>query len=94
MASLPETARQRAGYELFMVQVGRDPADFKPMPRVGPGAYEIRVRGEAGGLRVIYVAKFENAVYVLHVFQKRTRRTSQADIELAAARYKSIGAKA
>ena len=94
LASFPETARRRAGYELFMVQVGREPADFKPLPRVGPGAYEIRVRDEVGAFRVIYVAKFEDALYVLHAFQKRTRKTSQADIELAAARYKSIGAKA
>ena len=77
-----------------MVQVGREPADFKPLPSVGPGAYEIRVRDDAGAFRVIYVAKFEDAVYVLHAFQKKTRRTSQADIELARARYKAIGAKA
>ncbi len=92
--SFPEAARRRAGYELFMIQAGREPADFKPLPRVGPGAYELRVRDEAGAFRVIYVAKFEEAVYVLHAFQKKTRKTSQADLELAAARYKSIGAKA
>ena len=74
-----------------MVQVGREPADFKPIPSVGPGAYEIRVRDEAGAFRVIYVAKFEHAVYVLHAFQKKTRKTPQADIELAASRYKIIG---
>jgi phage-related protein len=94
LVAFPEAARRRAGYQLFMVQVGREPADFKPLPRVGPGAFEIRVRDDAGAFRVIYVAKFEDAVYVLHAFQKKTRRTSQADIELAAARYKSIGAKA
>lgn len=92
--AFPETARRRAGYELFMVQLGREPANFKPMPRVGPGAYEIRVRDDAGAFRVIYVAKLEDAVYVLHAFQKKTRRTSQADIDLASARYKSIGAGA
>ena len=92
--AFPETARRRAGHELFMVQVGREPADFKSLPSVGPGAYEIRVRDDAGAFRVIYVARFEDAVYVLHAFQKKTRRTSQADIELARARYKSIGAKA
>ena len=77
-----------------MVQAGREPADFKPLTRVGPGAFEIRVRDDAGAFPVIYVAKFEDAVYVLHAFQKKTRRTSRADIELASARYKSIGAKA
>jgi phage-related protein len=49
------------------------------------------VRDEAGAFRVIYVAKFEHAVYVLHAFQKKTRKTPQADIELAANRYKMIG---
>ena len=91
LAGFPESARRRAGYELFMVQVGREPADFKPMPSVGPGAYEIRVRDEAGAFRVIYVAKFEDAVYVLHAFQKKTRKTPRADIALAASRYKMIG---
>jgi len=76
-------SRENAGYcRLF----------FKPIPRVGPGAYEIRVGDEAGAFRVIYVAKFRDAVHVLHAFQKKTRRTSQADIELAARRYKAIGA--
>src|SRR5258707_14856196 len=77
--------------ELFMVQVGREPADFKPLPTVGSGAYEIRIRDAAGAFRVVYVAKLEEAVYVLHAFQKKTRKTSQTDIKLAAQRYKLIG---
>ena len=68
-----------------------EPADFKPIPSVGPGAYEIRVQDEAGAFRVIYVAKFEQAVYVLHALQKKTRKTVKADIELAARRYTLIG---
>jgi phage-related protein len=80
--------RRRAGYELFMVQVGREAGDFKPIPSVGPGAYEIRVRDEAGAFRVIYVAKFEHAVYVLYAFQKTPLKTAKPDIELAARRYK------
>lgn len=90
LAHFPEAARRRAGHELFMVQVGRTPSDFKPMPDVGPGAYEIRVRDEAGAFRVIYVAKFEDAVYILHAFQKKTRETAKADIDLATRRYKLI----
>lgn len=76
---------------MFMVQVGREPADFKPVPGVGPGVYEIRVRDEAGAFRVIYVATFETAVYVLHAFQKKTRKTPRVDVELAARRYRMIG---
>ena len=91
LGAFPELARRAAGYELYMVQVGRNPADFKPIPTVGSGAYEIRVRDEAGAFRVIYVAKFEEAVYVLHAFQKKTRNTSKADLVLAAQRYGLIG---
>lgn len=90
LARFPETARRHAGHELFMVQVGRTPSDFKPMPDVGAGAYEIRVGDEAGAFRVIYVEKFDDAVYVLHAFQKKTQETAKADIDLAARRYKLI----
>jgi len=83
-------ARHRAGYQLERVQRGLEPEDFKPMRAVGAGVYEIRVRDEAGAFRVMYVAKFEQAVYVLHAFQKKTQKTTQADIELAARRYREL----
>ena len=66
------------------------PVDFKPMKEVGKGTYEIRVHLN-GEWRVIYVAKFANAVYVLHAFEKKTQKTGQNDIELAKQRYKLIG---
>jgi len=65
--------------------------DFKPLPDVGPGAHEIRVRDAARAFRVIFVAKFKDSVYVLHAFQKKTRKTSRMDIELAKRRYRMIG---
>ena len=66
----------------MVVQFGGTPTDFKPMSSVGAGAYEVRVRIE-GAWRAIYVAKFAEAVYVLHAFQKKTQQTSKADIDLA-----------
>ena len=75
------------------VQFGGEPKNFKSMPTVGTGAYEIRVRDESGAYRAIYVAKFEAAVYVLHAFQKKSQQTAKMDIELAKARYKLIGGK-
>ena len=91
LAAFPELAHRQAGYELFMVQVGREPADFKPLPAVGSSAYEIRLRDASGAFCVVYVAKFEKAVYVLHAFQKKTQKTSRADIELAVQRYRLSG---
>jgi phage-related protein len=92
LSAFPELARRRAGYELFMVQVGREPNDWKPMPSVGPGACEIRVRDPAGAFRVMYVARLGSAVYVLHAFQKKSQKTARRDIELARARYRAAKA--
>ena len=92
LSAFPESVRRRAGHELFMVQVGRDPDDWKAMPSVGTGACEIRVRDPAGAFRVIYIAKFEHAVYVLHAFQKKTQKTARADLRLARNRYREAKA--
>ena len=82
-------AMRRAGQELRLVQAGEAPDDWKPMPSVGLGVNEIRVR-VGGAYRVIYVAKFADAVYVLHAFQKKSRKTGRLDIELARQRYKTL----
>jgi phage-related protein len=86
----PSAVRDALGAELGVVQRGRMPTDFKPMPAVGKGAFEIRVHLE-GAWRLIFVAKFKDAIYVLHAFQKKTQQTPKADIDLARARYRSIG---
>ena len=90
LRSFPDEARRAAGFELYAIQRGLEPDDWKPMPAVGPGAREIRIR-VLGQWRVIYVAKLRDAVYVLHSFQKKSRKTSLQDIELARQRYKQIG---
>jgi len=80
--SFPDAARQIAGFQLWRVQRGLEPNDWKPMPSVGPGVQEIRIHTGAEH-RVLYVAKFAEAVYVLHAFEKRTRRTPQDVLDLA-----------
>jgi phage-related protein len=89
---MPQAVRHAVGVESMVVQFGGAPSDFKPLPAVGEGAYEIRVWDAAGTFRVLYVAKFAEAVYVLHAFQKKTQKTSKSDLELGARRYKLIGA--
>ena len=90
LRDFPAAARHAIGVELMRVQFGGMPTNFKPLKEAGSGAYEIRVHLD-GAWRVIYVAKFEKAIYVLHAFQKKTQKTAQSDIELAAKRYKVIG---
>jgi phage-related protein len=93
LAAMPASVRHDIGVQLMRVQFGSYPTDFKPIPAVGVGVYEIRVRDASGAYRAMYVAKFEVAVYVLHAFQKKTQQTAKTDIELGKARYKLIGAK-
>jgi phage-related protein len=90
LRSFPESARRRVGQQIDMLQRGRDPDDWKAMSAVGPGVQEIRVRDEHGIFRVIYVARFADAVFVLHCFQKKSQKTSKADIDLASRRYKEL----
>ena len=90
LRNFPDEARKAAGYELYAVQSGLEPGDWKPIPRVGRGVKEIRIH-VLGEWRIMYVAQFEEAVYVLHSFQKKTRKTTQHDIDLARKRFKQIG---
>ena len=85
----PPEARHEAGVQLGLVQVDAEPSDWKPMPAVGLGVNEIRVRA-GGAYRLIYVAKFAEAVYVLHAFEKKSRKTAQTDIKLARRRFRSL----
>lgn len=89
LGAFPAAVRKAAGFELWQVQEGLMPSDFKPLLEVGPGAYEIRVH-VGGEWRVIFVARFADAVYVLHAFHKKTRKTGRPDIELARRRYRQI----
>ena len=85
----PADARREMGHQLERIQGGREPSDWKPLPSVGLGVKEVRVRtGDA--FRLVYLAKFEEAVYVLHAFQKKSEKTAQADIELARRRFRAL----
>lgn len=90
LAKFPAEARRTAGFQLDLVQRGLDPVDWKPFWSAGPGAMELRVRDSAGAFRVVYVAKFDDAVYVLHAFQERGRKTARLDVELARVRYAEL----
>jgi len=86
----PVGAKREAGGELLRVQSGDEPSDWKPMKTIGPGVAEIRISDETGAFRVIYVAKFEEAVYVLHCFEKRQQKTSRTDLDLSTRRYRDL----
>jgi phage-related protein len=91
ISDFPDPAKERVGYELYKVQEGLLPTDFKPLKDVGDGAYEIREHDDSNNeFRVVYVAKFDESIYVLHAFSKKTQKTRKADINLAETRYRAV----
>jgi phage-related protein len=90
LLAFPKAPRKEAGFQLGKVQAGLDPTDWKPFDEVGAGTREIRIGDTRGIFRVMHVAKFEEAIYVLHCFQKKTQSTSKQDKDIAAARYRAV----
>ena len=83
-------ARKEAGHQLSQVQAGLEPDHWKPFEEVGAGTKEVIIDVDDGWFRVMYIAKFPEAVYVLHCFKKKTNTTSKKDKEVAAIRYKAV----
>lgn len=81
-----DIVKQEIGYNLDKVQRGLEPHDWKPIPLVGQGVKEIRIHQE-NEYRVLYIAKFEESIYILHAFVKKTEQTLKKDIGLAKQRY-------
>jgi phage-related protein len=90
LRAFPETARREAGHQLDRVQRGLNPDDWRPMSVIGQGVREVRIRDKAGSFRVFYIAIFAEAIYVLHVLQKKTQRTAKRDLDLAASRFREL----
>src|SRR3990172_8844941 len=90
LKAFPAAVMDDMGHQLFLVQCGLEPDDWKPVTTVGTGVKEIRVKDDAGIFRTVYWATRPEAVYVLHCFQKKTQQTAQRDIELARKRLKDV----
>ena len=90
LVAFPQDPRREAGFQLGKVQAGIEPTDWKPFDDVGSGTKEIRIKDASGIYRVLYVVKFEEAIYILHCFQKKTQVTSKQDKAIAEARYRAV----
>ena len=90
LRSFSPAARREAGFQLDLVQDGLEPTDWKPFGSVGPGVREIRISDRDSAFRVMYVAMIADAVYVLHCFEKKSRKTELTDVRLAKARFDGL----
>ena len=89
LVAFPDIVKQAAGFQLHLIQKGKDPDDWKPMQSIGAGVREIRVHAE-GEHRIIYIAKFEEGIYVLHAFQKKGQKTTKKDLDIARVRLREV----
>lgn len=90
LLAFSDEPRRAAGFQLSKVQAGLEPEDWRAFDEVGAGTREIRIRESSGIYRVMYVAKFEEALYILHCFQKKTQATSKRDKDIAETRYRAV----
>ncbi len=89
LRAFPEDGRRSAGHEIHLVQMGLEPSDWKPMSSVGPGVMELRIHSQLEH-RVFYLAKFAEAIFVIHAFQKKTRKTAKREIDVAKQRFAEL----
>ncbi|ROP60276.1 phage-related protein [Enterobacter sp. BIGb0383] len=90
LLAFPEGPRRQAGYQLHRIQAGLGAEDWKPMTEIGPGTVEIRLRDEVGSWRVFYLARLDEAIYILHCFNKKSQRTSGRDKAIGKSRYQAV----
>ena len=88
----PDEVRQDAGHALWLLENGENPPDWGPLSGIGPGVCEIRV-DDGDAYRIVYVAKFAEAIYVLHAFQKKSKKgiaTPKLELDTAKKRYSQL----
>lgn len=94
--AFPQEVQKAVGYALQLVQAGETPLDAKPFKGVGSGVYEIVKRYDTDTYRAVYAVKIGEKVYVLHAFQKKSKKgikTPQTDVDLIKQRYKDALAR-
>lgn len=90
IAGFPQPVRYDLGRQIFRLQEGQEPDDWRSFKTAGAGCREIRVWDETGTYRAVYVLLVANRVHVLHAFQKKSEKTAQRDVNTASERYRAL----
>lgn len=93
LQSFPEDVKQNLGFQLWQLQQGERPSDYRPLPSVGAGVFELRDQDERSWYRVIYLSRVHDVIYVLHCFEKKSREMPRRDFEKARHRLKAVKAR-
>jgi phage-related protein len=90
LKAFPEAVTENFGFELWQLQQGERPRDYRPLPSIGPGVFELRDQDERTWYRVVYLSRIEDVIYVLHCFEKKSRGMPKKDFEKAKQRLKAV----
>jgi len=93
LISFPEGARQNPGFQLWQLQQGERPSDYRPVTSIGAGVYELRDQDERAWYRVVYLSRVNDVIHVLHCFEKKSREMPRKEFEKARQRLKVVRAR-
>jgi phage-related protein len=93
LSDFPETVREDLGFQLWQLQQGERPSNYRPLPSVGTGVFELREQDERAWYRVVYLSRIDDVIYVLHCFEKKSREMPKKDFEKARRRLKQVRAR-
>jgi len=93
LLSFPDDARQNFGFALWQLQQGERPSDYRPLPSIGTGVFELRDQDERAWYRLVYLSRTSDVIYVLHCFEKKSREMPRKDFEKAKQRLKAVKAR-
>ena len=93
LRSFPDDVKQNLGFQLRLLQQGERPTDYRPLPSVGPGVFELRDQDARSWYRVVYLSRINDVIYVLHCFEKKSREMPRKDFEKARQRLKAVRAR-
>jgi phage-related protein len=93
LKAFSEEVTQNLGFELWQLQQGERPRDYRPWPSVGPGVFELRDQDQRAWYRVVYLSRIKDVIYVLHCFEKKSREMPRKDFEKARQRFKTVKAR-
>jgi phage-related protein len=90
LKSFPEAVTENFGFELWQLQQGERPRNYRPLPSIGPGVFELRDQDERTWYRVVYLSRIADVIYVLHCFEKKSREMPKKDFAKAKQRLKAV----
>ena len=91
LAGFPEEVRANLGFALFEMQQGKKPSiPTRRMESIARGVYELKESDERTWYRVIYLSKIDDAIYVLHCFERDSRKTDRRDLRVAKERLSKV----